>query len=110
MIPSDQHMSEPVARRMEVFAGAGHRREWPAELKARILAETTLPGETVSGVARRHGLRVNQLFLWRKAPRCAAERQAQGRTESFVPVVVNSPSPTAAAPATPGASVAAATG
>lgn len=90
MITSDQHKSEPVVRRMEVFTGAGHRREWPAEVKARNLAETMAPGETVRGVARRHGLRVDQLFAWRKAARRAAER-AEGGGVGFAPVVVASP-------------------
>ena len=79
---------------MEVFTGAGHRREWPAEVKARILAETFMPGETVSAVARRHGLRVDQLFSWRKLARRAAEREG-GEAISFAPVVVT--------PAAPGA-------
>jgi len=87
MITSDQHKSEPVVRRMEVFTGAGHRREWPAEVKARILAETLLPGETVSGVARRHGLRVDQLFAWRKLARRAAAKRA-GDPMTFAPVVL----------------------
>jgi transposase len=92
MIISNQHMSEPVVRRMEVFTGAGHRREWPAEVKARIVAETLVPGETLSAVARRHGLRVDQLFSWRKLARRAAE-QAGG--VSFAPVVVTPAAPTA---------------
>jgi transposase len=72
---------------MEVFTGAGHRREWPAEVKARIVAETLVPGETVSAVARRHGLRVDQLFSWRKAARRAVERDV-GEAVSFAPVVL----------------------
>jgi transposase len=87
-------MSKPEVRRMEVFTGAGRRREWPAEVKARIVAETLVPGETLSGVARRHGLRVDQLFSWRKAARRAA---AGGEGVSFAPVVVTSPSPALAA-------------
>jgi len=78
---------------MEVFTGAGHRREWPPELKARIVAETLVPGETLSAVARRHGLRVDQLFSWRKAARRAAARAAQGEAVDFAPVVVTEPSP-----------------
>ncbi|HEY3949493.1 IS66-like element accessory protein TnpA [Phenylobacterium sp.] len=77
---------------MEVFTGAGHRREWPAEVKARIVAETLVPGETLSAVARRHGLRVDQLFSWRKLARRAAE-QAGG--VSFAPVVVTPAAPAA---------------
>src|SRR4051812_32593879 len=44
------------ARRLEVFTGAGRRRNWPADEKAAIVAESYAPGRTVCGVARRHGL------------------------------------------------------
>jgi transposase len=92
MIISDQHMAEAPVRRIEVFTGAGHRREWPAEVKARIVAETLMPGETVSAVARRHGLRVDQLFAWRKLARRAGEREV-GEAISFAPVVVTPAAP-----------------
>ncbi|WP_150108577.1 transposase [Methylobacterium sp. 4-46] len=39
-------------RRFEVITGAGGRRTWSAEAKARILEETLLPGAVVSEVAR----------------------------------------------------------
>jgi transposase len=47
--------AEPV-RRLEVFTGTGRRRTWTAEQKAGIVAESYVGGETVSVVARRHGL------------------------------------------------------
>jgi len=31
-------------------------RKWPDEVKARIVAETLMPGASVSDVARRHGV------------------------------------------------------
>src|SRR3954452_9900246 len=57
------------ARRLEVFTGAGRRRNWPADEKAAIVAESYAPGRTVCGVARRHGLTPAQLFTWRRLPR-----------------------------------------
>jgi|EndMetStandDraft_4_1072995.scaffolds.fasta_scaffold315781_2 transposase len=80
-------MSEP-ARRLEIFTGAGRRRTWSAAQKAAIVAESVGGSESVSAVARRHGLTPPQLFAWR--------RQAQGRSVmakerlSFASVVVNS--------------------
>ena len=60
--------SKPDAvRRLEVFTGAGRRRTWSAEQKARIVAESYESGETVSVVARRHALTAQQLFGWRSA-------------------------------------------
>ncbi|MFG1316876.1 MULTISPECIES: IS66-like element accessory protein TnpA [Xanthobacteraceae] len=73
---------EPV-RRFEVFTGAGRRREWAAEDKARIVAESLDPGATVSAVARRHALSPQQLFTWRREARKASET-----VPAFVPAVV----------------------
>ncbi|WP_199260371.1 transposase [Paracoccus binzhouensis] len=50
--------------------GRGRRnRKWPAEVKARIVAETLLPGATANEVARRHGLPANHASSWRTLAR-----------------------------------------
>jgi transposase len=77
--------AEPV-RRLEVFTGAGRRREWSAEEKKRIVAESYQSGETVSAVARRHALTPQQLFGWRRALRRGMDLGARGTT--FAPVMV----------------------
>ena len=51
--------------RIEIFRGQARRR-WSDEEKRRLVAETLVPGATVHGVARRHGLNTSQLFTWRK--------------------------------------------
>ncbi|NUB11502.1 transposase [Azospirillum brasilense] len=53
---------------MEVITGDVGRRTWSPEEKARILAEAAVPGAVVSEVARRHGLRPQQVFGWRRDP------------------------------------------
>jgi transposase len=58
-------MREP-ARRVEIFTGAGRRRSWSSEEKASIVAESLTGRESVSAVARRHGLTPAQLFGWRR--------------------------------------------
>ena len=81
-------------RRLEVFTGAGRRRTWSDEDKARVVAEIEASGDTVSGVARRHGLSPQQLFGWRRQVK---EAQAVVSNEPrFVPAVVDAaPSDTA---------------
>jgi transposase len=90
------HVSKAIeapARRIEVFTGAGRRRIWTAEEKAAIVAESYGSGDTVCGVARRHGLTHSQLFAWRRAAgRALGEGSASPR---FVPAVVEEPSPLA---------------
>jgi transposase len=75
-------------RRFEVITGAGSRRRWSLDEKARIVAETLEPGVSVSDVARRHGLRPQQIFTWRRYARCASREAA---SPGFVPVVIDGP-------------------
>jgi transposase len=80
-------ITEPV-RRIEVFTGAGRRRTWSAEDKARIVAESVTSGESVCSVARRHGLSPQQLFGWRRQARQPAAANGHADTPQFVPAVV----------------------
>jgi transposase len=79
-------ITQPV-RRIELFTGAGRRRTWSAEDKARIVAETLQEGETVCAVARRHGLSPQQLFGWRRQVRQSAAA-GENTPPHFVPAVV----------------------
>jgi transposase len=44
-------------------------RDWPNEVKARIVTETLKPGVKMNAVALRHGLRANHLSSWRTLAR-----------------------------------------
>uniref|UniRef100_UPI003977E7B1 IS66-like element accessory protein TnpA n=1 Tax=Bradyrhizobium sp. NDS-1 TaxID=3080014 RepID=UPI003977E7B1 len=62
--------------------GAERRRRWSYDEKVRLVEETLQAGETVCGVARRHGVAHSLLFTWRRQAR-------QGRLGGdFVPALV----------------------
>jgi transposase len=91
-------------QRFEVFTGAGKRRDWSREVKAAIVAESFSGMETVSSVARRHGLCSSQLFTWRRQVR--EELKSKGialpgeptQAPMFVPAVIDhAPAPVPAA-------------
>jgi transposase len=81
-------ITEPV-RRLEVFTGAGRRRTWRDEDKARIVAEIATSGDSVCAVARRHGLLPQQLFGWRRQLRESATGGSEADGLQFVPAVVD---------------------
>ena len=79
---------EPVrVRRLEVLTGVVGRRRWSAEDKARIVEETFAPGASVSDVARRHDIRPQQLFGWRREMRLPEPEPQM----TFVPALVEGP-------------------
>ena len=81
----DDAITKPV-HRLEVFTGAGRRRNWSDEDKARIVAEIVASGESVSAVARRHGLSPQQLFGWRRELQAS---QTHAEELQFVPAVLD---------------------
>jgi transposase len=81
-------ITKPV-RRLEVFTGAGRRRTWRDEDKARIVAEIATSGDSVCAVARRHGLSPQQLFGWRRQLRESEAGGSDADGLQFVPAVVD---------------------
>ena len=70
--------------------GNGLERKKPvqptAEDRASIVAESYKAGQTVAGVAHRHGIVASQLSSWRSAAR--AEGSGFGRGSQFCEVVI----------------------
>jgi len=85
-------ITEPV-RRLEVFTGAGRRRKWSDEDKARVVAEIVATGQSVCSVGRRHGLSPQQLFGWRRQLRGAVGGHSEAVEVQFVPAVVDAEVP-----------------
>jgi transposase len=52
--------------RLEVIEGASGRRRWTKAERARIAAESMMPGVRVADVARKHGTTRWQVYDWRK--------------------------------------------
>jgi len=74
----------PRPERVEVITSVQRRRRWTTEEKVHIVEETYLPGNSVSIVARRHGIAGNQLFTWRRLMAQGAFTAA-GAGEEVVP-------------------------
>ena len=104
MTMSCDDVGTSMVQRFEVFTGSGRRRDWPAEVKAAIVAESYSGQESVCSVARRHGLAPNQLFRWRGDLRKQFEARGVALPSappppSFVPAVVDPLAASDAAPA-----------
>ena len=74
-------------RRVEVITGVERRRDWTDEQKLSIIAESCQEGAVISDVARRHGLRPQQLFNWRNEFRKRKIGLVCG-TPAFAPVMI----------------------
>ncbi|MBW4091719.1 MAG: transposase [Proteobacteria bacterium] len=75
-------------RRIELLTGPAGRRRWSEAEKARIVAETLVPGAVVSAIARRWQVCPQQIFGWRRAVRAgdvALVTKPEG--PAFVPIV-----------------------
>lgn len=84
----DNAITKPV-HRLEVFTGAGRRRTWSDEDKGRIVAEIVASGESVSALARRHGLSPQQLFGWRRELQASQTALSNAEELQFVPAVLD---------------------
>ena len=70
--------------RMEILTGVERRRDWSDEEKLSILQESADPDARIADVARRHDIKPQQIYTWRR-------KFASGQAEpvvSFLPVAL----------------------
>jgi transposase len=72
-------------------------RSWPEALKREIVAAASVPGASVSAVARQYDVNTNMVFTWRKRNGGAS---ASAAPPQLVPVVVTPEQINATPPAT----------
>jgi transposase len=82
-------------RRIEVLADGGRRRLWTAAEKAAMVLESFEAGAVVAEIARRRGVRAQQIHGWRREARegrlaLPAEDERTLKI-AFAPVVVEEP-------------------
>jgi len=70
---------------------ADGKRTWPRELKARIVAETLIEGETVNAVAKRYELVPSTVSDWRRMARQGKLVLPNLDGMDFVPVEIDAP-------------------
>ena len=85
---------------MEEGREVRRRRRHSAEFKAQVLEECKQPGESIAGVALRHGLNLNLVHKWRReshgaATLCAPTAPAAQR--EFIALPLATPAPISSA-------------
>ncbi|MEY8829719.1 transposase [Sedimentitalea sp. XS_ASV28] len=92
--------TDGYAGRIEVIEGRGGRRLRSEAERARIAAESLVPGAKVADVARRHGVTRWQVYDWRKKLKSgdlAVPAEAM-QEPMFAALVVEQPAPTSPTP------------
>lgn len=63
-----------------------HRRRWTFLQKLRVAQESSVPGMTITSVARKYGMAPSQLFRWRKLLLKAGQEIVLGTDQGFAHV------------------------
>ncbi|MER9845396.1 transposase [Mesorhizobium australicum] len=91
----DVHLDVPkagYAGRLEVLEGPTGRRVRSEADRARIAAESLMPGVQVAAVARKHGATRWQIYDWRRRLRRGQLALPESMAPMFAPLMVEEPS------------------
>jgi transposase len=86
-------ITEDGWQQLAVVRETARRRQWSAEEKRRIVAESSAPGVAARSVAARYGVHPNLLYAWRRRFGGIVGASEPGRGCGFVPVVIAEPAP-----------------
>lgn len=86
--------------RVEIVTRGEARRSYSDEEKVRLVTETFQPGETVTGVSRRHGICTSLLHRWRRTARGEVPMR-RAPIPRLLPVRLVAPEAAAATPTWP---------
>ena len=84
----DKTQAGPL-RQTEVMTGEERRRVWSADEKLAIIAESMAEGVVISDVARRYGLRPQQLFGWRSEFKARKAKLLKSQKADFAAAIVD---------------------
>ena len=88
----DETQAGPL-RRTEVMTGEERRRVWSADEKFAIIAESMVEGVVISDVARRYGLRPQQLFGWRSEFKARKAELLKSQKADFFAAIIDDGGP-----------------
>lgn len=71
---------------MEIITGVERRRVWSLERKLAVLEEASRGSESAASVARRHDIRPQQLYRWRRELRQGRLDGSEPEPPTFLPV------------------------
>ncbi len=81
-----------LVSRIDIRRTRSGNRLWPEDMKGRIVRESLQPGARVCDVARRYGIKAQQLTAWRRLARHGRLALVVDEPADFVAIELNEPS------------------
>ena len=88
----DPQEASGLVSRIDIRRTRSGNRLWPEDMKGRIVRESLQPGAGVCDVARRYGIKAQQLTAWRRLARQGRLALVVDEPADFVAIELNEPS------------------